>query len=82
LAAAAGVELVQSGAGGVEPGAACGPDEHLGERDRAASEPLIRGAHQRFLGAVVRRVSLVEVSDEHACVGEDHAGQSSRSRSR
>jgi hypothetical protein len=51
------IELAQRSAGSVEAAAACRSDEHVGKRDRDASERLVRGAHQRFLCSLVSRAS-------------------------
>jgi hypothetical protein len=46
------------------------------------TERLLGGGEQRVDGSIVQRVVRVQVRDQHAGVDDDHAGQSSRSRSR
>jgi hypothetical protein len=58
------------------------PDGHLGQRERAGAERLTGGVEQPLDRLLVKRVPRVQMRDQDAGVDDDHAGQSSRSRSR
>ena len=75
-------ELAQGGLSGVEASLARGSDEYLGEGQDTGSEWVLRRLKQELDGAGMVSVVIVEVRDKHACVDDDHACQSSRSRSR
>ena len=57
-------------------------DEHFREREGAGAERPIGVLQKSLHGSRMLRVVLVEMGDQHAGVDDDHAGQSSRSRSR
>ena len=66
----------------LQPAALRRADEDLGERDRAAPERLAGANSSALDRPLVLRVARVQMRDKHARVDDDHAGQSSRSRSR
>ena len=58
------------------------PYQDLRERERACREFLLDGFGEQISGPAVVRVTALQVRDQHARSQDDHAGQSSRSRSR
>ena len=75
-------ELAQGPLGGVEAALAHGGDKHLCDGQDTGSEWVLGRLEQELDRAGMVPVVMVEVRDQHARVDDDHAGQSSRSRSR
>ena len=76
------LEPVNGCLGFVELVGAGRPDEDFSESQRTDAQRLVRRIEEQSRGAFVMSVRRFEMGDQDAGVENDHAGQSSRSRSR